>query len=507
MTRTCTYHNLYFDSAVVRRAGPTWAPRPERGRWLAFAPEGTDSDALRPCLTLLRGYYHFTPEVVRTLPSVGGGAGSDRADRARRRLAKHDLQRRFGHQQLRPEQLRPAVVRATPLRPAPKPATTPAGGVQHVQHVRHLTFIDQKFHGCFGHRFLEENFAMYWALAEAQRTWRVDARNVTLFFDGHLMHRFSKQMWASVGKLDGVPRDSFRHIFPALARGEANHSLHREHPLMRAAPLTHFETVIVGGSGGRSPYNAKTFAYSIALHKKKGEASRAPSAREEMPYDNEYAVDEKAGAHSHYMSHLMRHFGFDGGRLGGRAASPPERPLAQRVVVVLNREAESNGRVLANAPALLDALVDAFGAARVHPRVESPATLDMPRMIALLRETRILISPHGSQNSNAGFMAPGAALLEVQAIGCQENLGYRSMSELWGLHYATVLTPSANKKCGFSAATFKADVASIVKVAARLDAKITAREQNMTDWVRKTMALPPRQAGDRWEPVTDCSPN
>ena len=37
--------------------------------------------------------------------------------------------------------------------------------------------------------------------------------------------------------------------------------------------------------------------------------------------------------------------------------------------------------------------------------------------------------------------------------------------------------------------------------------KITEHEQNRTAWVRQTMALPPRQAGDRWEPVTDCSPN
>ena len=31
-----------------------------------------------------------------------------------------------------------------------------------VQRVKTLAHIDQKFHGCFGHRFLEENFAMYW---------------------------------------------------------------------------------------------------------------------------------------------------------------------------------------------------------------------------------------------------------------------------------------------------------------------------------------------------------
>ena len=110
---------------------------------------------------------------------------------------------------------------------------------------------------------------------------------------------------------------------------------------------------------------------------------------------------------------------------------------------MLNREKESNGRVIKNAPALLAALVARFGAQRVHPRVESPATLDMPAMIALLRDARILVSPHGSQNSNAGFLSPGAALLEVQAAGCQENRGYRVMSQLWGLHYAAVFTKGA----------------------------------------------------------------
>ena len=88
------------------------------------------------------------------------------------------------------------------------------------------------------------------SLAEAQRTWRVDARNVTLFFDGHLMHKFAGKMWQMVGKADGVPKDSFRHIFGALANA-SDHALHREHRRIRAHRLTHFETVVVGGSGGR----------------------------------------------------------------------------------------------------------------------------------------------------------------------------------------------------------------------------------------------------------------
>ena len=445
MTRTCTYRDLYFDSEGEHQVGK----RKERGRWLAYAPEGGAEGGgggeraapLRPCLTLLRGYYHFSPEVVRALPPA-----------------------------------------------AP-----------HAQHVRQLTHVDQKFHGCFGHRFLEENFAMYWELAEAQRTWRVDARNVTLFFDGHLMHKFAGKMWQMVGKADGVPKDSFRHIFGALANA-SDHALHREHRRIRAHRLTHFETVVVGGSGGRSPYNAHTYLKSIPLRVRQVAASgRAP-----QPYDGEYALDEKAGAHSHYMSHLMRFLGFPGGRLGGEAAAPRERPLARRLVVVLNREKESNGRVIKNAPALLAALVARFGAQRVHPRVESPATLDMPAMIALLRDARILVSPHGSQNSNAGFLSPGAALLEVQAAGCQENRGYRVMSQLWGLHYAAVFT-KGGEKCNFKT-PISADIPGIVAVAQKLDGKITEHEQNRTAWVRQTMALPPRQAGDRWEPVTECSP-
>ena len=443
MTRTCTYRHLYFDSEGERQVGK----RKERGRWLFYAPDGSEEPVQgaatpRPCLTLLRGYYHFSPEVVRALPPAGGGAGRD-------------------------------------------------GGVQHV---RRLTHVDQKFHGCFGHRFLEENFAMYWALAEAQRTWRVDARNVTLFFDGHLMHKFAGKMWAMVGKADGVPKDSFRHIFAALANA-SDHALHREHRRVREHRLTHFETVVVGGSGGRSPYNAGTYLKSIPLHVRQ----LAGSGRAPQPYDAEYALDEKAGAHSHYMSHLMRFFGFRGGRLGRE-----KRPLAQRLVVVLNREKESNGRVIKNHQALLKALVAKFGAKRVHPRVESPNTLDMPAMIALLRNTRILVSPHGSQNSNAGFLPPGAALLEVQASGCQENRGYRVMSQLWGLHYVAVSTPGS-KTCNFKS-MISADVPGIVAAAAKLDVKITDHEQNRTAWVRETMALPPRQAGDRWEPVTECSP-
>ena len=36
MTRTCTYRDLYFDSEGEHQVGK----RKERGRWLAYAPEG-----------------------------------------------------------------------------------------------------------------------------------------------------------------------------------------------------------------------------------------------------------------------------------------------------------------------------------------------------------------------------------------------------------------------------------------------------------------------------------
>ena len=125
-----------------------------------------------------------------------------------------------------------------------------------------------------------------------------------------------------VGKADGVPKDSFRHIFGALGARASDHALHREHRRIRAHRLTHFETVVVGGSGGRSPYNAHTYLKSIPLRVRQVAASgRAP-----QPYDDEYAHDEKAGAHSHYMSHLMR---FLGAPAAGSAARPPRRANAR----------------------------------------------------------------------------------------------------------------------------------------------------------------------------------
>ena len=119
---------------------------------------------------------------------------------------------------------------------------------------------------------------------------------------------------------------------------------------MTSTRYTRFDTVIVGGSGGRTPYNVKTYLRSIPLQVKKP----ATSGRHAQPFDDEYSLREKAGAHSHYMETLMHYFGFHGGRFGKGAK---ERPLSKRLIVILNRETESNGRVIRNTAPLLKARV------------------------------------------------------------------------------------------------------------------------------------------------------
>ena len=56
MTRTCTYRNLYYDSERTSKEG--------KGQWVALSSDGS----FQPCLTLLRGYYHWSPTVVKRFP-------------------------------------------------------------------------------------------------------------------------------------------------------------------------------------------------------------------------------------------------------------------------------------------------------------------------------------------------------------------------------------------------------------------------------------------------------
>ena len=116
------------------------------------------------------------------------------------------------------------------------------------------------------------------------------------------------------------------------------------------------------------PAQVKTYLKAIAL----SAPGPASSGRTAQPFDAEFGLEEKAGAHCHYMDTLQRRVGF-GGRLeqlaqggkgqgaggsgGGGGQQRGSRPLKQRLIVVLNREGASNGRVMGNAKELHRALV------------------------------------------------------------------------------------------------------------------------------------------------------
>ena len=99
----------------------------------------------------------------------------------------------------------------------PTVSALPAGDVGTVEAP---TFVDQKYHGCFSHRFLEEYFALYWVAAERQQTWDIDARQVQVYLDGPVTKRNEAKMFKTQ-----VNRDTGRvhvkgspdHYFAALS--------------------------------------------------------------------------------------------------------------------------------------------------------------------------------------------------------------------------------------------------------------------------------------------------
>ena len=61
--------------------------------------------------------------------------------------------------------------------------------------------------------------------------------------------------------------------------------------------------------------------------------------------------------------------------------------------------------------------------------------LPLPDLMRLFSNTSLLVSPHGSHNSNIKWLPVGAALVELHPSGCDPVKGYDTVAELLSLRY------------------------------------------------------------------------
>ena len=186
-------------------------------------------------------------------------------------------------------------------------------------------------------------------------------------------------------------------VGPALAR--PLRVLHAA-PGLHSAELPQGQTALfrrarAGGESGRTWWNGSHYG-----------------GRQDTREMLEFPHEERAGALRHFYSRLAAVWGLPPeapavGRGGNAAAAPPPA----RGVLVLNRGVGENRRLgtgAGGAAALRAAIAAALPPGEYDPPVEvTPAQLAAagPRAMAeTLRSTALLVSPHGAQLANMGFL-------------------------------------------------------------------------------------------------------
>ena len=393
LTRTCVYENLYFRSRD--RAWMYFADAEEEEKAENNKNTNTHKKPVwqknRVCTTMLRDYYPWAPKLVfsgRKPPSLAAAATLNRT-----------------------------------------------------------VHVEQKYHSSFGHALTEQLFGTYWQAAEAQGTWEVDPSSYRLFYDGHLMD--TPRMWGEENdEATGRPKTWLRHVLPLLfdfdsdsdsdsdsdagSRQGGGGPLHPGHSEMHAHAVTRVPWLVVGGYGGRSPYDAATYVPFSDL------AKRPPQR-----FDDEYGTEEKAAAFMHYADFLLAR------GIGVHRRSPPlssltttttttttmhrlagQRPEDMQVVFMARPRSER--RFMTNYVEVFRALKKRFKQRIVKVMI---GHLPLPDLMRLFSNTSLLVSPHGSHNSNIKWLPVGAALVELHPSGCDPVKGYDTVAELLSLRY------------------------------------------------------------------------
>ena len=383
----------------------------------------------------------------------------------------------------------------------PTVSALPAGDVGTVEAP---TFVDQKYHGCFSHRFLEEYFALYWVAAERQQTWDIDARQVQVYLDGPVTKRNEAKMFKTQ-----VNRDTGRvhvkgspdHYFAALSADQR--VLHADVAILQQHTVWRFTELTLGGFTGRTPWNGMTLGYTRSEHRNEPDGvGGAQQLRTFTQEDKEYSVAEKSAAAMQYMRYLSTAF-------GAAPHDPAAPPRTSMHIVFLNREPakqlKDKPRRVTNAKEIISALVAAFAGrdqVTVDPVEHLPNT-SPKEIISLMHNSSIVISPHGSQVSNVGFSRHGdAALLELfPRCHLGRQTCYAGMAKFWNIHYGKLVSNAPVFHCDTSfAISPERVVRAVAGLIAKLKIPLGARSHTL-DVARRRLDVPPRNAS-HWRPVT-----
>lgn len=348
--------------------------------------------------------------------------------------------------------------------------------------------VDQIHHPCFAHAFLENSFMLYWSASEYFGRWDYNPSDVTRFIDGHLhrQHKRAENRFRRTFDQSGKATDFYGRVHNLLAQPETLFAGHRD---LKSYSLSRFHTVLVGGSGGRTIWNHRTYS----------------TARPALKVDAEFSNDEKSTAFLNFFDHLARTAGYP-----SRSVRAPDEMQAKGLVLVFNREGKS--RSLTNANAVLTALKGEFGS-RVHPNIVTPQDLKLPDIIGFMRKVSILITPHGAQIGNAGFMLPGSGLIEVQAHGCFQlardpNTGngncYMHFARFAGLNYVNIegqggLSCSAQKSYSVNPRVVVETVRKMIGSPVRVDISSQLRKETLRQLLGGNVPAPP------WSQKASCS--
>lgn len=223
---------------------------------------------------------------------------------------------------------------------------------------------------------------------------------------------------------DGLVGDFFQLVQPLIS---ARKSYHAGHAALAGARYTQFRGVLAGGWAGRSIWDSRTYWLNSA------------SFRPPMAYDDAFSWEEKRSALLQYYDAICRNAGFPPRSLGPQ--SPDEVAQAGRVLV-LNREGRH--RAIENDKDLVKALQARLGDPRVEPRVLYADRARLPHIIGQLRTAAVVITTHGAQMANLGFLLPGRGVVEVMNRRCfaqhvdpatVAGKMYMHFANFTGLHY------------------------------------------------------------------------
>lgn len=330
-----------------------------------------------------------------------------------------------------PQVLPLSAIRATVTNVTP-PASSPNRTFEPLYRIPDPTFVNQKYNRNFVHSFFEELFEFYWAAAELQGRWELQAPLPRQLITGTLSTNYSHELWTQRFQPDGRSRDAAVSAVLTALSGR-NVAL-----FVKTLPVfSVFSELSVGGSIGRSVWTAPHYLTTD------GKATRKRTAA-----DDEHSLGYLRCALRHYYEHVGRRL------LAGRSTAPylpPYLPDSQmygrhRVVVFNRKHAEI--RHMKNAAELRAALaqMDLRRADEARVAVDHLEPGPLHEIAAALRSVLLLVTPHGAQIAHAPFMPPGSGLIEVLPEHAPASRGerafetnmYEQLAVHAGLRYAPI---------------------------------------------------------------------